>query len=618
MELALPLLALAGFYVVSNQQESGPASSSSKKNKVHFNDVNNNTTQESMKEGFNGMNRYRKEELLPNVNPIVQNYPAINNKELRDSVGQYINSNNATDKYFNQNKYQNDQSGSGVNVGNQIQQVYSLTGDFIDKTNFKHSNMVPFNGGKFKGQVYDVNLAETILDNTVGAGSQVIKKIEQAPLFKPQENMQWAYGAPNMSDFYQSRVNPGMKSNNVKPFETVSVGPGLNQGYGTEGSAGYNSGMEARNSWLPKTVDELRVATNPKLEYSLKDHEGPSYANVKNVGILGKVEKYLPDTFFIQGQDRWLTTTGQEKAQMLQSIQEVHPTARNETTSAYTGAAGGEKYATYVEPAFEAPKREELASCDVSHSSAANRGSQYESGERFQQSHTTYTTNRSVNRQPDTMRSGFGRTIGAVIAPLLDVIKPTRKEEVSANVRVYGDAGSRVPDSYAPVNPVPITIKETTLFTPNSYIGNQSSVGYVVNDQQPIANQRDTTNRADIGNPGGNSSKWGLPEYDQYYRQTNNESKEQSVVSRTNQGNTQMFNQQMHVNIAKIDSDRENNRMWAPGTLGNGNMPPTKEIYGVVKGPQQYDEKMLQDRICPDILDAFRANPYTFSLTNCA
>lgn len=143
-------------------------------------------------------------------------------------------------------------------------------------------------------------------------------------------------------------------------------------------------------------------------------------------------------------------------------------------------------------------------------------------------------------------------------------------------------------------------------------------MGYVVNDQQPIANQRDTTNRADIGNPGGNSSKWGLPEYDQYYRQTNNESKEQSVVSRTNQGNTQMFNQQMHVNIAKIDSDRENNRMWAPGTLGNGNMPPTKEIYGVVKAPQQYDQKILQDRICPDILDAFRANPYTFSLTNCA
>ena len=616
MEIALPLLALGGFYVISNQnnpESSGSSVSSSQKNKVKFS--------ENVEENFAGMNKYNKygeNDLLPNVNPTVQNYPAINQKEFRDSVGQYVNSNAATDKYFNQNKYENNQSGSGVNVGNQIQQVYSLTGQFIDKTNFKHNNMVPFNGGKFKGQVYDVNLAETILDNTVGAGSQVIKKIEQAPLFKPQENMQWAYGTPNMSDFYQSRVNPGMKSNNVKPFESVTVGPGLNQGYTTEGSAGFNSGMEARNAWLPKTVDELRVATNPKLEYSLKDHEGPSYSNVKNVGTIGKVEKYHPDTFFIQGQDRWLTTTGQEKGPMLQSIQEVHPTARNETTSSYTGVAGGEKNATYAESAYEGPKRPELACFDISHSTAANRGPSNEAIERFQQSHTSYTTNRGANRQPDTMRSGFGRAIGAAIAPLLDVIKPTRKEEVSANVRIYGSAVSNVPDGYTPTNPVPITIKETTLYAPNSYVGNQSSVGYVIQNNQPIANQRDTTTCSDIGNPGGNSSKWGRADYEQYYRQTNNELKEATVANRTNQGNTQIFNQQMHVNISKIDSDRNNNRMWAPGTLGNGNMPPTKENYGHVVERQNYDEKKLQDRISPDILDAFRANPYTYSLTNCA
>ena len=55
-------------------------------------------------------------------------------------------------------------------------------------------------------QTYNVNNnAETILDNYVGNGSQIIKKIEQAPLFKPQENIQWAYGMPDMSDFYQSR-----------------------------------------------------------------------------------------------------------------------------------------------------------------------------------------------------------------------------------------------------------------------------------------------------------------------------------------------------------------------------------------------------------------------------
>jgi hypothetical protein len=89
--------------------------------------------------------------------------------------------------------------------------------------------MVPFNGGKVKGRTYDMNINESVLDNMIGSGSQVIKKIEQAPLFKPQENMQWAFGAPNSSDFYQSRVNPGMKISNVKPFESEYVGTGLNQ-----------------------------------------------------------------------------------------------------------------------------------------------------------------------------------------------------------------------------------------------------------------------------------------------------------------------------------------------------------------------------------------------------
>ncbi|NBR15094.1 MAG: hypothetical protein EBU01_11030, partial [Crocinitomicaceae bacterium] len=84
-----------------------------------------------------------------------------------------------------------------------------------------------------RGKSRNTSVAETVLDNMNGSGSQVIKKIEQAPLFKPEDNVQWSHGAPNQSDFFQSRVNPGMRNNNVKPFATENVGPGLNQGYST-------------------------------------------------------------------------------------------------------------------------------------------------------------------------------------------------------------------------------------------------------------------------------------------------------------------------------------------------------------------------------------------------
>ena len=126
--------------------------------------------------------------------------------------------------------------------------------------------MVPFFGGRVRGATADANVRESTLDNMVGAGSQMISKQERGPLFKPHQDMQYAHGAPNMSDFYQSRVNPSLRMANIKPWEEQKVAPGLNMGYTTTGTkAGFNSGLEARDTYLPKTVNELRVDTNPKM-----------------------------------------------------------------------------------------------------------------------------------------------------------------------------------------------------------------------------------------------------------------------------------------------------------------------------------------------------------------
>ena len=140
----------------------------------------------------------------------------------------------------------------------------------------------------------------------------MIRKKAQAPLFAPQKNMGWAHGTPNMSDFFQSRVNPAMKMSNVKPFESQNVGPGLNRGYTTLGSGGFNSGMEARERWIAKSVDELRIKTNPKITFP-GVMLGAKRA-VQNRGIEGKIEKYRPDTFYINGPERYFTTTGTRKS----------------------------------------------------------------------------------------------------------------------------------------------------------------------------------------------------------------------------------------------------------------------------------------------------------------
>ena len=596
MEFALPLIALGGMYVVSNQKTESCEKS---KRKI---------TQESF------TNMGAKRNYLPNTDIPPQNYPITNNKQLVSTVQEYHNPNASTDKYFNQNYFESKEN-AGIKVGNTPQQIYSMSGNYLDSKTFKHNNMIPFDGGKIKGYTYDMNIAETILDNMVGTGSQNIKKIEQAPLFKPEDSMNYIYGAPNQSDFYQSRVNPGTRNNNVKPFDSVTVGPGLNQGYTTQGSGGFNSGMEFRDKWLPKTVDELRVETNPKMEYSLNNHEGPSYSYVQNRGLIGRVEKQLPDTFYIQTQDRWLTTTGAEKAQMTRPIEEMGIIRRNNVDVNYSGPAGtGENVAGYVAGAHEETKRQKSETKDVGHSNAQGQGPEFQKNTLG--TFTNYNTHRSTLREVDTFRSGFSGAIGAVIAPLMDILRPSRKEEVVGRTRIYGDAGTSVASNYV-INPNDVTqttIKQTTLYSPEFFINNQKEGHYVNTYKTTDETQRDTSSVEYIGSVGNNYE--GNMVYNAAYNQQNNDIKAQTIYNRPNVGGTQIFNQQMNVNIARQDADRYNNRLFTPSSVVP--MPPAKENYGHQNGPQQYNEQIQLQRNTADIVDAFRQNPYTQSLTNSA
>jgi len=606
MELAIPLIALGGMYIVSNQQPSRECNNQNQKNQ----------SRKMNQENFTNMGA--KKNYLPNTNIPPQNFPVPNINQLVDTVQEYSNPNVATDKYFNQNEYQRKVK-NNVDVGNNIQEIYSLSGNYLDSAQFKHNNMVPFNGGKVKGNTYHANTAESILDNMIGAGSQTIKKIEQAPLFKPEQNMQWAFGTPNQSDFFQSRVNPSSKSSNVKPFDSVMVGPGLDKGYSVNGTGGYNSGMEARDKWLPPTVDQLRVATNPKLEFELTNHEGPASSQIKNgatTQMIGRVEKQRPDTFFINNQDRWLTTTGAEKGEALRPIQEMGVIRRNDIVTDYTGPAGPSDVKAGVAPEnFEPSKRKDVLSGGVGHSRAAGRGP-HNDKDNFLRSHTNYENHRSTVKQPDTIRSGFSGAIGAVIAPLLDILKPTRKDETINNVRIYGEAAPVFPKGYVynPQDSTSTTIKETTLYSPNFNINNQAEGIYVNNYSSPESTQRDTTSCEYFTAAGGYATGYGDMSYEAAYMQHNNDIKSATIANRPNQGGMQIFNQEMNVNCWKQDCNRYDGRL-NPASATFAGLPPSTQTYGAIRAPQYYNECQMCDRIQPDILNAFKENPYTHSLT---
>jgi hypothetical protein len=445
-----------------------------------------------------------------------------------------------------------------------------------------------------------------------GAGSQFIKKVEQAPLFKPEEAMQWTYGTPNNSDFFQSRINPVLKNNEVMPFETERVGPGLNNGYTNLGTGGFNSGMEARDKWLPYTVDQLRVDTNPKLTYDLNNLQGPAQSNIKNLGILGTVEKQRPDTFFINTQDRWFTTTGAEKGETQRPKQELGIVRKNMDPYQYNGPAIGGQFAPTAPENYEQPKRVQLATQDVGCSTAPIKAPKP-----HLEGYKNHSTIRSSLPQSDTFRSGFNRAVGSVIAPIMDFLKPTRKDELIHSMRTGAGMSKNVPNNYV-INSndiTPTTIKETTLYTPASYINNQKESLYVNNNTPFDLTQRDTTNTSYISTPGGQATQYGNSSYDYAYNQHNNDIKALTIDNRPNQGGMQLFNQTMNLTTIKSDVDRLDGRV-NPAYSRLSGMPPSLNTYGAIKSPQTYNEGIQCDRMQPDILNAFKSNPYTHSLTS--
>ena len=581
MEAVISGLALSALYIMSNQS-----------GEEH--------EEENVTEGFS--------QIEPRHMPIEQGatYPVVDTN-ANDHVGQYHGNNTVSDKYYDARAMALAEAPESA----QIESVLSLTGQEMQKHNFVHNNMVPFFGAKIKGSSRAIEPEESVLENMQGAGSQLRAKSETAPLFAPEANMNFIAGAPNNSDFYQSRVVPGARAANTKPWEEIQVGPGLGQGFSCSGSGGFNSGNEVRDMWEPKTVDELRVATNPKLTYTLDNLEGPAISDVKNIGILGTVEKQLPEKFYNSGPERWFTTTGAEKATTVRSEINLGNVQRGEEDTSYYGVAAEPREASYVSGKHEASKRQSLGAVPLPAAAAAGS---------FSHSKTNYGKDGySVlpNNRSTTDQGSVGFVSGAIkaaFAPFMDALKPTRKENVIGNLRPNGNVSTTVvmPPAYNPADRAPTTIRETTgalLDNNHLNVGNQQSGAYAVSQHEVLDTQRVSTNVYYNGTAGSYS---GDKQYSAAYNQRNNMNK--SYESRPNPGGSSQHQSYQNVNVSRLESDMVNGRDIMP--TGGPALIPSKSTHGTLNGRLNLAEQDSGNRINSDLLSAFKSNPYTQSLNS--
>jgi hypothetical protein len=174
-----------------------------------------------------------------------------------------------------------------------------------------HGNMQP----NFKSKSYgfdpdmDKRKAEVFTRNVeLFTGSdqnlQFKHKQEVKKLFSPETNkVESLTGTPNFTNFFESRYIPSDKRQSERPFEPIRVTPGLNLGYNQNGNTGRQDLYRA----LPKTVDQLRVVTKPKVSYSQ-----PVIPGMKGErrGIIGDMVQKTPDRFFYQTPDSMMPNTG--------------------------------------------------------------------------------------------------------------------------------------------------------------------------------------------------------------------------------------------------------------------------------------------------------------------
>lgn len=583
MEFVVPALAVGGMFLASQDERS--------KEETHQRDV--------------------KSEKNVATQPL-PNYPNATPVTATNDLNYYTDPNAATDRYFQQDvAIEKAQGLSG--------QYMLLSGDKTNASDFMHNNMQPFFGSSVKQPTTMPRGNESALDNMTGAGSQYIKKTERAPLFKPKPSASWTHGAPSSADFIQSRQVAGLSKNNVKPFESVQVAPGLGKGFTASGSGGFNSGQQSRELWKDRTVDELRAANNPKRTFPGVTLGGQHFAPKR--GIEAPVQKNNPDRHYAVGPERYMTTTGAYERPTGRPVQDLPQQSRTETTRETYGVGGhatgslGEVRGRYR----DARKAGRILEGGASHPGAAVSGGSGGAAA------ATADYGRTGFIASNTSRALTGRRQYGLLGPVVSAVKalavpfreqlaPTRKENVIGNARSLGGAGTSVTSgatrSY--VNRLRTTKKQMQLGrgTPGGVASGGVHRPTVQSYHEVFTNRGESMNG--YTPPGGATAISSLPrDHTAAYAGARGSDKESTLIGRTNQGSTTLFN-------SNYTPTREVNSIdHAQHMLGVGasiNEPPSKDTVGS-QSHRLPLHSGTAERLYDGLSSQHVSNPYAHSVT---
>jgi len=493
-------------------------------------------------------------------------------------------------------------------VENYDNYIYSTaTGGYIDNNNFMSNDQGVKMAPHFRGAgPSNINFEDTrLLEGLNGPGTKFYQSKKEIPnMFQRQkQNIHGNYFGKGMGD--TKRYVNGQRRNNELPFQQEMVRK-IDERDPLTRQVGK---MIADKS----QIDNTRTLNNPKLVNKGKVIQGGSMISTR--GKMGMVFQHNPDKFYVNDSDRWLTTNGATIASSRRPKQIMPETNRQVFNKQELGIASNTVTALQKRQNYKKTLKQQLGT-----DTQRNVGIETpQIGVDMQRGgYRSLPNEREVTEQRD-YTSNVASEYKEPTIGLLDSLKKTIKE-TTINSKQNGHVqNTTIHSTLGLQDNVKITKKQTTINSQNN--------GYIKGDfekrsssyEAPENTTKDTTLFSHTGNSGGFLKEVTLQE--NFVNADTNPTKE--IIARgrmPTKNNVKISNgmDTLTVDIKKLDIDYMNHRLNGPDKVYQE--IPSDESCELTTMKDRLDDESLKPeyRIDPELLNPFKDNPYTQSLSSFA
>lgn len=253
------------------------------------------------------------------------NLPMVDNMGDPASVGDVYTSIDKGITYNMEKQLAMDSNFSPFNVNSELETYYDMTYGITDKNNFVHNNMIP-NTSRRDDYVDESNNFEYPMEIFTGSSKNWNPKRETIPFFSPEEFKETPFGSEIVTQEARDRIIPNRSKQNERPFEPITVAPGVGLDYNDMPQHGFHDTTRI----MPKDVDDLRTTNKRQISYNLPTKAVPKKGSKR--GISAPVIKRRPKQFKEQSVDDFVTSKSTFTAPKSKTNFDLKTNARTVTT----------------------------------------------------------------------------------------------------------------------------------------------------------------------------------------------------------------------------------------------------------------------------------------------